>query len=73
VVFVRGARTPFVTSGGEFNDYMAYMAAASGTVDLSRDELAHAEVIKDELARLPLSQECIHGSLGMLDWKGVSK
>ena len=24
VVFVRGARTPFVTSGGEFNDYMAY-------------------------------------------------
>jgi hypothetical protein len=24
VVFVRGARTPFVLSGGEFNDYMAY-------------------------------------------------
>ena len=24
VVFVRGVRTPFVTSGGEFNDYMAY-------------------------------------------------
>lgn len=24
VVFVRGARTPFVTSGGEYNDYMAY-------------------------------------------------
>jgi hypothetical protein len=24
VVFVRGVRTPFVLSGGEFNDYMAY-------------------------------------------------